>query len=152
MRVLLCALEGRFRSIPHRVSGATHGGWEKNRRLWATYRPETFWKEMTAGNGVPRRRNRTNQETMKRLTNLSIVAAVAVFLLSESAFAFTLAYDASLGTLPSAQGWTHVLSDPAPDDGLDETNYTVSGESSLKETREGQTLTLKIFRCMNPLV
>lgn len=35
-------------------------------------------------------------------------------------------YDASLGTLPSAQGWTHVVSDPMPFDSLDEGNYLVS--------------------------
>ncbi len=36
-------------------------------------------------------------------------------------------YDASLGTLPSAQGWTHFVDDPAPIDGLSEANYQVLG-------------------------
>ena len=36
-------------------------------------------------------------------------------------------YDAALGTLPSAQGFTHQVSDPAPDDDLDESNYSVAG-------------------------
>ena len=40
---------------------------------------------------------------------------------------WTVEYDASLGTKPSAQGFTHVASDPLPDDGLDESNYTVGG-------------------------
>ncbi|MCR9097219.1 MAG: LamG domain-containing protein [bacterium] len=40
---------------------------------------------------------------------------------------YEISYDASLGTLPSAQGWTHVVVDPAPVDGLDETNYSVAG-------------------------
>ena len=40
---------------------------------------------------------------------------------------YTLDYDASLGTLPSAQGWVHFVADPLPDDGLDESNYSVAG-------------------------
>jgi hypothetical protein len=45
---------------------------------------------------------------------------------SAGAQSYTLDYDASLGTLPSAQGWVHFVDDPLPDDSLDETNYTVS--------------------------
>ena len=40
---------------------------------------------------------------------------------------YQLDYQASLGTLPSDQGWVHVVDDPAPIDGLDETNYSVAG-------------------------
>jgi hypothetical protein len=38
-----------------------------------------------------------------------------------------LEYDASLGTLPDAQGWTIVNDDPPPDDGLTTANYSVAG-------------------------
>ena len=35
-------------------------------------------------------------------------------------------YDAASGSLPTAQGWTHIVSDPSPFDSLDEGNYLVS--------------------------
>ncbi len=44
-----------------------------------------------------------------------------------SALTWRVDYDASLGTLPSAQSWTHTMSDPASFDGLTEANYSVSG-------------------------
>ena len=56
---------------------------------------------------------------------LSVVALVLALVLAltgpAGAQTWELEYDASLGTLPSAQGFAHVSSDPAPDDGLDET-------------------------------
>ncbi len=36
-------------------------------------------------------------------------------------------YDASFGTLPSAQGFVHFVSDPAPPDALSEANFSVAG-------------------------
>ncbi len=49
----------------------------------------------------------------------SLLAAAPVF-------GQTLEYDASLGTLPSGQGWIHFVDDPPPIDGLTEANYTVA--------------------------
>lgn len=60
---------------------------------------------------------------------LAWASGLAVLLAAASGFAqtFELAYDASLGTLPSAQGWIYVGDDPAPDDGLDESIFSVGG-------------------------
>ena len=53
----------------------------------------------------------------------------AMLWLSGSAWAQTwgIEYDPALATLPSAQGFTHVLFDALPDDGLSESNYGVGG-------------------------
>ena len=51
---------------------------------------------------------------------------VFALLAAGSASGQTFTYDASLGTLPSAQGWTHQFTDPVPVDGLSEANYTVA--------------------------
>lgn len=49
-------------------------------------------------------------------------------------------YDASLGSLPSAQGWSLSTVDPAPDDSLDEGNYLVSlGALTQGDTGGGST-------------
>lgn len=62
------------------------------------------------------------------------LAGIALSLLSTTAFTGTASaqswqtdFDAAVGSLPSAQGWTHFLSDPAPDDGLTEGNYGIFG-------------------------
>lgn len=58
----------------------------------------------------------------------SALAAFATVFWSAAADAQTweLRYDPGLGSLPSAQGFTLLTSDPAPDDGLDEGNYLVA--------------------------
>jgi hypothetical protein len=54
---------------------------------------------------------------------------IATFAIAGSATAQTyrVDIDPSLDTLPSAQGWTHYFTDPAPIDGLTEANYSVGG-------------------------
>ncbi len=56
----------------------------------------------------------------------ALIASVAIFVAGTAAAqTWRIDYDASLGTLPSAQGWTHTASDPLPTDGLTEANYSV---------------------------
>ena len=55
------------------------------------------------------------------LGELLCVAAAPV-----AAQTWQIDYDPSLGTKPSAQGWTHDVADPLPDDGLSEGNYLVA--------------------------
>lgn len=53
-------------------------------------------------------------------------AALLVIAGSATAQTWEVEYDASLGTLPSAQGFGHFAHDPLPDDGLTEGNYGVA--------------------------
>ena len=69
-----------------------------------------------------------------RIRGLAVLAAVSLMgagLLAGAGIAraqtLDLEYDASTGLLPSASGWTHVVEDPLPDDGLDESDFFVSG-------------------------
>ena len=59
--------------------------------------------------------------------NLLVLAAALLVARVGYAQTWQLGYDASLGTLPSAQGFVLFSDDPPPDDGLDESNYAVSG-------------------------
>ena len=65
-----------------------------------------------------------------RRTPLSIAALLGGLLCLAAgpvaAQTWQIDYDPVLGTLPSAQGWTHFVNDPLPDDGLDESNYVVA--------------------------
>ena len=59
---------------------------------------------------------------------LAVLALATVMPGASSAETLDLLYDASLGTLPSAQGWVHHVTDPAPDDSLTEGGtYSVAG-------------------------
>ena len=64
-----------------------------------------------------------------RLRCISIASTALLLVTAGPAGAWTwqVAYDASLGTKPSAQGFDAFVTDPLPDDGLDESNYTVGG-------------------------
>ncbi|MEM7413537.1 MAG: LamG domain-containing protein [Myxococcota bacterium] len=56
-----------------------------------------------------------------------IGVAVLGLTAAASAQSWQIDYDPALGTLPSAQGFSHTLLDPAPSDGLSEANYSVAG-------------------------
>lgn len=56
-----------------------------------------------------------------------LVAGGAVQAAALTGFTDLVAYESSSGELPTAQGWSFFTDDPAPDDGLDETNYFLSG-------------------------
>ena len=63
----------------------------------------------------------------RSLVAVALVLAATLVASLASARTLELEYDASSGFLPSAAGWTHVLEDPLPDDGLDESNFSVAG-------------------------
>src|SRR5882672_3588853 len=68
-----------------------------------------------------------NKKHMNTPTRLHIIKVAAlVYLTAPQVFGATLTYDASLGTSPSAQGWTNVNSS------LPESNYSISGGSLLQ--------------------
>ena len=74
------------------------------------------------------------------LGELLCVAAAPV-----AAQTWQIDYDPSLGTKPSAQGWTHDVADPLPDDELSEGNYLVAlgalsqGDTGGSNTDAGNT-------------
>jgi hypothetical protein len=71
---------------------------------------------------------------MHRLPSLLLIASLAPIVLASPVWAqiagldeVAAEYDAALGTLPDAQGWTFNTDDPPPDDGLTTANYSVAG-------------------------
>ncbi|MDJ0853152.1 MAG: thrombospondin type 3 repeat-containing protein [Myxococcota bacterium] len=72
------------------------------------------------------------------LSGLALLYGIAGALLPPAgAQTWRLDYDASQGTLPSAQGWSHFSEDPAPSDGLTESNYTVSSGALVQGPTRG---------------
>jgi len=73
-----------------------------------------------------------------QLLRIALLATiVALVTTTASAQSWEVGYDASFGTLPSAQGWMIQTSDPAPFDGLDEGNYLVAGGALIQGGTEG---------------
>jgi hypothetical protein len=60
------------------------------------------------------------------LARLSLSLLLSALPASGVAQTWQVGYDASLGTLPGAQGWSYIMSDPLPIDGLEQDDYSLA--------------------------